>query len=650
MRRITKVLLFFIGIFLFADVVSAAGYNLTVIRQGKKTTVFSSNMERVSQDLFNGEIVYSTAGITLNKTANKIDRIYLTQDNDPNANITITVKGDNHLNILYIDGLRATVSLYDDKATFTFNPGKMVNGSNVVAITNGAEQSAFFSNYIYFKYDHKFNSDGSIKLYREVETTTTKQTTRVTNVTRTAEVLREDTNIAYNSDKSISIESKNGDDFKAETGLYGKEETIPDNQLKKINDKLSKMDLPEMIKVYDITMLERGKPLNVSGNYIIRIRVEDRLSYFEDFKVIYLDDDYDILEIIRAEVEDNYIKFNTTHLSKYGIIGTYKSATAVVRKENTKESTIQSIFLILALLCALAVVIFSTYKKLKGSSASKQETEDDVVFEVMDEEEGNHTSYVPEVEDVNKKKTKKKSGPVIGEEPVIAYAVPVPEESIVPGAISQKDIAALEEESSKGKKKKRKEKKVKGKVQPEPVIIAAPVEEEAPIDNASIPEVEEVKEPPKPVVAAPVPAKPVARPVQKPVVKEEPVIATPVKDDKFAEEPVIPEPPKPVVKEEPVIPEPPKVEPKLEPKEEPKEEVKPEPKEEKVEEPKEEVKEEKKTREKKEEIKKEEPKEAPKEEVKSESKEEKEEPKEEKKEEKPKKGRKAKVQPPISFD
>ena len=506
MKRINKVLLLIIGLFLFSGVVNASSYDLTVVKNGKKTVVRHEEMDRVSQELFNGEIVYSTSGITLNKTANRIDRIYLEQKEDANANITITVKGDNKINLLYIDGLRVTVNLYDDNSSFTFNAGRKELNNNYSVITNSSEQSAFFSNYIYFRYDHKFNSDGSIRLYKSAETTTTKVTQRATTVTKTAEVLKEDSNMVYNSDKSISIESRNGDDFEAETGLYGKEYELNEQQKQKVNDQLSKMDLPEIISVFDISIIGRGKELPMAGNYIIRIKMQDRLAYFEDFKVVYLDDDLDILEVIRAEEKDDNVQFNTTHLSKYGIIGTYKSATAVV-KHVQKNSTIQSIFLIVALGLAIAVIIYSTAKKLKSSSKEAVTSDDEIVFEMFEEEQNNH-SYVPEVEEVSSKK--KDKGPTIGDEPLIAYAVALPEEAIAPGAVSQTtDIAKTAKEEKKDRKKKKKKEKeiivdapkVEVEVAPEvpevQEVHTAPVVEEKKEEKKEEPKVETKKEEPK---------------------------------------------------------------------------------------------------------------------------------------------------------
>ena len=144
----------------------------------------------------------------------------------------------------------------------------------------------------------------------------------------------------------------------------------------------------------------------------------------------------------------------------------------------------------MALICALAVVVYSTFKKLKGADKETVNPDDEIVFEVFEEEEGNHSEYVPEVQDlISKKKEKKKEkgGPVIGEEPIIAYAVPLPEEAVAPGAISQ--VEAPKAKPEKGRKKKKKKEK-------EPEIIATPmdtpIEEETVIAEA-VPEVEETQ-------------------------------------------------------------------------------------------------------------------------------------------------------------
>ena len=58
------------------------------------------------------------------------------------------------------------------------------------------------------------------------------------------------------------------------------------------------------------------------GSYIIKIKLDSKYESYENFKVIYVNDDGAIEEYIDTTIEDGYIVFKTSHLSQYGIIAT----------------------------------------------------------------------------------------------------------------------------------------------------------------------------------------------------------------------------------------------------------------------------------------------------------------------------------------
>ena len=73
------------------------------------------------------------------------------------------------------------------------------------------------------------------------------------------------------------------------------------------------------------------------GNYIIKIKLDESKDMYEDYRIIYVNDDGEIEEYIDGTIEGEYIVFETTHLSQYGVIGNYKTETVSVNKKSNRH-------------------------------------------------------------------------------------------------------------------------------------------------------------------------------------------------------------------------------------------------------------------------------------------------------------------------
>jgi len=76
------------------------------------------------------------------------------------------------------------------------------------------------------------------------------------------------------------------------------------------------------ISLYDANMIKK----NVSNSLItIKIPLTEELKGYDEYKVIYINDKNEITdELFEVKVDSDYLEFNTTHLSVFGIIGTKK--------------------------------------------------------------------------------------------------------------------------------------------------------------------------------------------------------------------------------------------------------------------------------------------------------------------------------------
>lgn len=91
-----------------------------------------------------------------------------------------------------------------------------------------------------------------------------------------------------------------------------------------ISEILKEKDVIELfdISLYDANLVKKS----VSNSLItIKIPLTEELKAYENYKVVYINDKNEITdEKFEVKVDSDYLEFNTTHLSVFGIIGTKK--------------------------------------------------------------------------------------------------------------------------------------------------------------------------------------------------------------------------------------------------------------------------------------------------------------------------------------
>ena len=108
-------------------------------------------------------------------------------------------------------------------------------------------------------------------------------------------------------------------DQKVDKKYQLKEEDLKEKEVaEKVNENLDDKDL---ISLYDVSVYNgKQEVLMKNGKYTIKIKLDESSSNYDDYQIIYVSDDGEIVEYIDGYIEDGYIVFETTHLSHYGVI------------------------------------------------------------------------------------------------------------------------------------------------------------------------------------------------------------------------------------------------------------------------------------------------------------------------------------------
>jgi hypothetical protein len=192
------------------------------------------------------------------------------------------------------------------------------------------------------------NGYGVVKYVKPVETKngTTKEKTKSTLKTDNV-VLISDGEV----DKSYELKEK-------------------DLTTEKVATKVSKQisDENDLVSFYDVSVYNGKKEVPMkNGKFTIKIKLDVDVDEYENYKVVYVDDEGKISEYLDGHIEGGYIVFETTHLSQYGVVGTPKKEAFVSRvtiNPRTKDwgKILKVTMLMSFVVVASGVISFLIYK------------------------------------------------------------------------------------------------------------------------------------------------------------------------------------------------------------------------------------------------------------------------------------------------
>lgn len=182
----------------------------------------------------------------------------------------------------------------------------------------------------------------------------------------------EENKVIESNDKKITFESEKALDNDLELRIDEATKEEKEAAEKKVDDLYKdNKDVKDtaLISLYDIKVgLQQADEFEVvpmeNGKFTISITLDDNAKKYDNYKVIYIDDQGNISETIDAKLVDGKIVFETSHLSVYGIVGYNNAAGASINNPNTGDNL--SMIIILG---GLSLIILSgAALKLKKSN------------------------------------------------------------------------------------------------------------------------------------------------------------------------------------------------------------------------------------------------------------------------------------------
>lgn len=149
----------------------------------------------------------------------------------------------------------------------------------------------------------------------------------------------EENKVIETNDKKVTFESDSALDNGYElqiTEVTKEEKAKAETKVNDLYKDNKKVENTKLITLYDIKVSDGTNIIPMSnGKFSISIAIDESETKYDNYKVIYIDDNGNISETLDAKLVDGKIVFETTHLSVYGIIG-YNNAT--VTNPNTGDN------------------------------------------------------------------------------------------------------------------------------------------------------------------------------------------------------------------------------------------------------------------------------------------------------------------------
>ena len=152
--------------------------------------------------------------------------------------------------------------------------------------------------------------------------------------------------VIFVSDKKVNKEYKlNVDDL---------------NSTKVADDVSSQLKDTSLISFYDVNVYKGKKKVPMkNGKYTLKIKIDDELNQnYENYQIIYVNDDGEIVEYLDGVIEDGYIVFKTSHLSQYGVIAKEKVVEEIMIQPQDNASHIDLLHIVKISIIVLLIVAY----------------------------------------------------------------------------------------------------------------------------------------------------------------------------------------------------------------------------------------------------------------------------------------------------
>jgi hypothetical protein len=148
-----------------------------------------------------------------------------------------------------------------------------------------------------------------------------------------------------------------------------KEEDLKNHEVaNKVSDVIEK----DLVSFYDVSVYNGNNQVSMkNGKYTIKIKLDSDIDKYENYQIIYVYDNGEIEEYIDGVLEGDYIVFETSHLSQYGVIASPIKVDSIV--DNSSLVYIGNIAIVSILVVfILGATLLITFLVIKSEMLNKK--------------------------------------------------------------------------------------------------------------------------------------------------------------------------------------------------------------------------------------------------------------------------------------
>lgn len=251
------------------------------------------------------------------------------------------------------------------------NSSSMWNDNNPDKLFNTFENGKTYTYGIYFvSYDYKgyfFTRDTKLKIngkyynYRELEWESQPDVNEFSTMWITTDLTMTPTSTEQPTQDTVKVIESSS----SIKGSIAFEKEVSKNYALDIKQAEVSKNLSDKNVKYlvDIKVLENGQIVKIDNTKMkIKIALPEYLKGYQKYEVVYILND-EIKETIPATIEDGYIVFEASHLSKYGIVATEKSSGTNVENPKTGDNVMMYLATGILSIIGLAGASVIVYRK-----------------------------------------------------------------------------------------------------------------------------------------------------------------------------------------------------------------------------------------------------------------------------------------------
>lgn len=173
------------------------------------------------------------------------------------------------------------------------------------------------------------------------------------------------------NDEKVIFESKDAlnNSYKLIFTSKDEDELSKNNaKVSKVYEDNTKIKNLKLISLFDISVVDinnRVVPME-NGDYTISLSLSDDMLMYDNYNVLYFDEDGNVGETIDAKIIDGKLVFSTSHLSSYGVVGYNNVGSTDITNNTSNPNTFDGSMISMIITFVSLISLFGTIKVLEN--------------------------------------------------------------------------------------------------------------------------------------------------------------------------------------------------------------------------------------------------------------------------------------------